>query len=112
MSGRTRAMKSTGAGSEGEPALLRTAPRRRRSRSRYLHPHCIAVTDFVRCRRPARKSSGDIFVCSKHSTLIFMARLDDSIRASTRRMLAHSRWNTLRQGRALIERLRRRREAA
>ena len=70
-------------------------------------PRCIAIEYGVRCCRKAGRRSGDIFTCSRHSGLIAMAILDDCLLPHTRRMLAFSRWDTVAQGRRLIDRLHR-----
>ena len=78
--------------------------------TKVLTPRCIAITN-TRCHRPAAlKRNGDLFICTKHSfwTMVFV---DDQLSATTRRMLAFARWETAREGQALIDRLHARRAA-
>ena len=72
--------------------------------SLYRRPHCIAVIDHKRCARYAAKWNGDLFVCTQHG-LIEMALIDDRLSPQTRKMLAFTRWETVREGQARIDRL-------
>lgn len=77
-----------------------------------MTPRCIAIRDTVRrCPRPAAVASGDIYTCREHSRLITMAIIADWLAAPTRRMLAFAKWETVVEGRRLINELHRRRAA-
>jgi hypothetical protein len=72
---------------------------------------CIAISDGHRCKRPAGKRSGDLFLCGAHSTMWLMLLIEDGCQTATRTMLAFARWETYAEGRRLIDRLYRRRAA-
>jgi hypothetical protein len=69
-----------------------------------MTPRCIAIPRR-RCPRPAAASSGDIYVCSRHSTMWTMLLIEDRYSPQTRRMLAFARWETVAEGQRLIDRL-------
>ena len=75
-----------------------------------MTPRCICI-EGRRCPRPAAISSGNIYVCSRHSTMWTMLLIEDRLSPQTRRMLALERWETARVGQALIDRMYARRVA-
>jgi hypothetical protein len=73
-------------------------------------PRCIVLDGHRRCRHRVARRNGDLYVCTGHG-MITMALIDDGLAPTTRRMLAHERWETAAEAQRLIDRLHRRRAA-
>jgi len=74
---------------------------------------CILIgPDRIRrCRRRAAKRMGDLYACCGHD-LLALALLDECSFPETRRLLAHSRWETKDEVLRLLRRTRGRKAAA
>ena len=84
--------------------------KKRSKRTRRRSPRCIALVDRIRCRHNAARGMGDLFCCTRHGR-ITLAIIDDWLSPQTRQMLAYAKWQTVREGQRLIERMYGRRAA-
>jgi hypothetical protein len=66
---------------------------------------CIGFHDRRRCLNRCAKRMGDLCLCTRHGRIY--ALLIGQIRATTRAVLAVSRWETVEQGQAIINRINR-----